>query len=163
MKPVHHSITVARPREEVFDYLADIANHPEFTDHYLVDWRLTREESHGLGAGARFRIDAPLNRFGWADATFIEVESPSRIVMAGRTGKFNRIRTLTTYTLDPDESDRTKVACEVDTTPVYPSDRLMETIGRPWFARKANKGLKRLRSILEDDRDRGARATIAGR
>ena len=163
MKPVHLSITVARPREEVFDYLADIANHPEFTDHYLVDWRLTREESHGLGAGARFRIEAPLNRFGWADVTLVEVESPVRIVMTGATGKFNRIRTLTTYTLDPAAGDQTEVAFELDTTPVLPSDRLMEAIGRPWFARKANKGLKRLRSILEDDRGRGARATIAGR
>ena len=163
MNPVHLSITVARPREEVFDYLADIANHPEFTDHYLVDWRLTREESHGLGAGARFRIDAPLNRFGWADVTLSEVESPSRIVMEGRTGKFNRIRTVTTYTLDPDADDQTEVDLEFETTPVFPSDRLMEAIGRPWFARKAKKGLRRLRSILENDRDRGPRATIAGR
>ena len=163
MKPVHLSITVGRPREEVFDYLADIANHPEFTDHYLVDWRLTREESSGLGAGARFRLEAPLNRFGWADMTLIEVESPSRIVMAGQTGKFNRVRTLTTYALDSSADGQTQVDFEVETKPVLPSDRLMEKIGRPWFARNAKKGLKRLRSILEDDRKRGARATIAGR
>ena len=25
--------TISKPREEVFEYLADIANHPEFTDH----------------------------------------------------------------------------------------------------------------------------------
>ena len=42
-----------RPREEVFAYLADVANHPEFTDHFLKDWRLTREDSEGRGAGAR--------------------------------------------------------------------------------------------------------------
>ena len=52
--------TIARPREEVFEYLADIANHAEFTDHYLVDWHLTREDSYGQGAGARFRVEAPL-------------------------------------------------------------------------------------------------------
>ena len=43
--PSPSAVTIDRPREEVFDYLADIANHPEFTDHYLKDWRLTREES----------------------------------------------------------------------------------------------------------------------
>ena len=48
------------PREEVFEYLADIANHAEFTDHFMVDWRLTREDSYGRGAGARFRVKAPL-------------------------------------------------------------------------------------------------------
>ena len=67
------------PREQVFDYLQDIANHPEFTDHYLVDWHLTRIDSVGLGAGARFRIKAPRNRFSWGDVTFAEVERPHRI------------------------------------------------------------------------------------
>ena len=53
----------------MFEYLADIANHAEFTDHYLVDWHLTREDSYGTGAGARFRVKAPLSRFAWADMT----------------------------------------------------------------------------------------------
>ena len=47
MEPVTVSVTVDRPREEVFAYLADIANHPEFTDHYLVDWRMTRVDTVG--------------------------------------------------------------------------------------------------------------------
>ena len=162
MDPVHLSTTIARPREEVFAYLADVANHPEFTDHYLVDWRLTREQSYGLGAGARFRLKAPLNRFDWSDVTLTDLDPPHRIVMAGRAGKFNRIRTLTTYTLDPAADEQTEVELEVETQPVLPSDRLMEAIGRPWFRRGARRGLGRLRSILEDDRDRGARATIAG-
>ena len=63
--PVTSTITIGRPREEVFDYLADIANHPEFCDHYLKDWRLTRVDSVGRGAGARFRRDKRLDRFGW--------------------------------------------------------------------------------------------------
>ena len=65
--PVSVSVVVARPREEVFEYLGDIANHSEFTDHYLMDWHLTREQSYGRGAGARFRVEAPLNRFPWGD------------------------------------------------------------------------------------------------
>ena len=49
--PVTVSIVVSAPREQVFDYLQDIANHPEFTDHYLVDWHLTRIDSVGRGRG----------------------------------------------------------------------------------------------------------------
>ena len=33
MDPVTAHVVIDRPREEVFEYLADIANHPEFTDH----------------------------------------------------------------------------------------------------------------------------------
>jgi uncharacterized protein YndB with AHSA1/START domain len=53
MDPVTVSIVVSAPRERVFDYLQDIANHPEFTDHYLVEWHLTRMDSVGAGGAAR--------------------------------------------------------------------------------------------------------------
>ena len=33
---------------------------------------------------------------------------------------------------------------------------------RAWFRRKASKGMRRLRAILEDGRERGTRATVAG-
>ena len=95
------SIVISAPRERVFDYLQDIANHAEFTDHYLVDWHLTRIDSVGAGAGARFRVKAPGNRFSWGDVTFAEVDRPHRIVEVGRTGKNNRIRTLGVYELAP--------------------------------------------------------------
>ena len=61
--PVSVSVRIDRPREEVFAYLADVANHPEFSDHYLTHWRLLRIDSVGRGAGARFRIEVPLQRF----------------------------------------------------------------------------------------------------
>ena len=51
MDPVNVEITIARPREEVFEYLADIANHAAFNDHFMVDWRLTREDTYAYGAG----------------------------------------------------------------------------------------------------------------
>ena len=101
MDPIELSITIDRPREEVFEYLADIANHPEFTDHYLKEWHLTRVDSYGRGAGARFRTDAPRQRFSWGDMSFVTVEPPRRIVGVGRGGKFNRIKTFAEWTLEP--------------------------------------------------------------
>jgi uncharacterized protein YndB with AHSA1/START domain len=161
--PVTSTITIGRPREEVFDYLADIANHPEFSDHYLTDWHLTRVDSVGRGAGARFRYDKRFDRFGWADMTFIEVERPFRIVAAGRGGKFNRNKTYTTWTLTP-SGGGTKVEHTTETEPKLPTDRLMEGLGgkRRWFKRGGRKALKRLQSILEEDHDRGKRASVAG-
>jgi len=156
--------TISRPREEVFEYLADIANHPEFTDHYLVDWRLTREDSYGAGAGARFRMKAPLSRFSWADVSFSEVQPPFRIVERGRGGKYNRIKMLGTYTLSPGPGGSTRLEYTLETVPVMPSDRLMEALGgNAWMRRKTRKAMRRLQTILEEGRDRGKRATIAGR
>ena len=163
MDPFTVESTISRPREEVFEYLADIANHPEFTDHYLVDWHLTREDSYGTGAGARFRIKAPLSRFSWADMTLAELQPPFRIVERGRGGKFNRVRMLGTYTLSPGPGGTTKVEYSLETVPALLSDRLMETFGgRRWSKRQAARAMRRLRTILEEDRGRGKRASVAG-
>jgi uncharacterized protein YndB with AHSA1/START domain len=164
VEPITVSTTISRPREEVFEYLADIANHAEFTDHYLTDWRLTREDSYGAGAGARFRIKAPLSRFSWGDMTFAEVQAPFRILERGRGGKFNRIRMVATYTLAPGAGNSTKVQYTLETLPVMLSDRLMETFGgRRWSRRQAGKAMRRLRLILEENRSRGRRASVSAR
>jgi uncharacterized protein YndB with AHSA1/START domain len=162
--PITVSTTIARPREEVFDYLADVANHPEFTDHYLVDWHLLREDTYGAGAGARFRVKAPLRRFSWADMTIAELQPPYRIVARGRGGKFNRVRMLSTYTLNPGPGGTTKVEYTFETEPALLSDRLLESLGaRSWNRRQAAKAMRRLRTILEEGRGRGQRASIAAR
>ena len=164
MDPFTVTTTISTPREEVFEYLADIANHAEFSDHYLVDWHLLREDSYGTGAGARFRIKAPLSRFSWADLTVTELTPPYRIVAKGRGGKFNRIRMLATYTLSPGASHTTRVEFTLETVPALLSDRLMELIvGRSWYKRQAAKALRRLRAILEEGRDRGRRPSVAAR
>ena len=163
MDPLIIEVTIARPREEIFEYLADIANHAEFTDHFMVDWRLTREDTYGRGAGARYRMKAPFNRFPWADATIVEVIPERRIVEVGRTGKFNRIRTIGVYELEPVSATSTRVRFTLETEPKMLSDKLLESFGaRGWMKRKLGKAMRRLRSILEEDLDRGTRPTIAG-
>ncbi len=170
MDPVSVSTVVSAPREQIFDYLQDIANHPEFTDHFLVDWHLTRVDSVGRGAGARFRVKAPFNRYSWADVTFAEVERPQRIVENGRTGKGNRIRTLGVYELDPTGGGATRVTFTLQTAPATFADRLMESFGaRGWMRRKNAKALRRLRAIMEGGAGvsaraarRGPRVTVAG-
>ncbi len=164
MNPLTVSTTIALPREQVFEYLADIANHAEFTDHYLVDWHLTREDPYGAGAGARFRVKAPLSRFSWADMTFAEVQPPFKIVERGRTGKFNRIKMIGVYEVLQGPGGSSKVQYTLETLPVMPSDRLMEKFGaRSWTRRKNAKAMRRLRSILEEGRGRGERASVAAR
>ncbi len=162
MDSVNVSIVVDRPVEDVFAYLVDIASHAEFTDHFLVDWHLTRTDSVGVGAGARYRVKAPLQRFAWVGVTIVEAEVPRRIVEAGSGGKFNRIKVEIVYTLTPTDGERTEVGLSAKTEPATISDRLMELAsGRPWLRRQNTRALKRLRSILETGEGRGARPTVA--
>jgi uncharacterized protein YndB with AHSA1/START domain len=164
VEPLTVTTTISKPREEVFEYLADIANHPEFSDHYLTDWHLTRADSYGTGAGARCRIKARFNRFSWADMTIAEAQRPYKIVEHGRGGKYNRIRMLATWSLQPGSGGTTRVEYTIETLPVQPSDRFMELVGgRGRTKRQVAKSMRRLRSILEDNRGRGKRASVAGR
>jgi uncharacterized protein YndB with AHSA1/START domain len=161
--PVSVSIVVSAPREQVFDYLQDIANHPEFTDHYLRDWHLTRIDSVGRGAGARFRIKSRANRFNWADVTFSEVDRPHRIVEVGRMGKNNRVRLLGVYDLAPASGGATRVRFTLQTDPATLADRLLEILGsRRRTRRMSARALRRLRSIFEQGQGRGRRVTVAG-
>lgn len=163
MDPVKLTVMIDRPREEVFAYLSDVANLPEFTDHYLKDWRLTREASEGRGAGARYKQDGHFDRFGYYDLSLAELDPPYRIVAVGRGGKYNRIKTFHQWTLEP-SSGGTELEYLYESEPPLHSDRLVETLSgrRGWVKRNAGKGLRRLRSILEENRDRGARATVGG-
>lgn len=164
MHPVSVSILVSAPRERVFDYLQDVANRPDFTDHYLTDWHLTRENSIGLGAGARFRARHPrFARYRWGDMTLVEVVPPQRIVEAGRTGKDNRIRTLSIFELSPAAHDSTRLTLSVQTAPATLSDRLVELLGaRIRTRRGSGKALRRLRANLEAGRAPSNRITVAG-
>ena len=163
MDPVTVSTTIGRPREVVFDYLADIANHLEFSDHYVKDFRLTRVDSSGRGAGARFRLDAP-GKDRWQDMTLVEVDRPYRIVAFGRGGKFNRVKNTTIFTLDDAGPDSTHVEVMTETEPPLPTDRIVDIITgyRGWTRRNLGKALRRLQAILEENEDRGPRATVAG-
>jgi uncharacterized protein YndB with AHSA1/START domain len=162
--PVVVSIVVGRPQAEVFEYLADVANHSEFMDHFTEDWHLTREESYGQGAGARFKVDIhPGGRFAWGDITFATVYAPNRIVARGRFGKYGRTRTLTTWELEPAGARSTRVEVSYETEPGILSDRINEMLGaRRFWRRKLNRSLSRVQRILEEGRGRGARTTIAG-
>ncbi len=169
MPAVTLTTTIARPPEEVFAYLADIANHAEFTDHFLVDWRLTREDSYGRGAGARFRVKQPLKRFSFSfvDVTLVEVQPPrpnGRLVAEGRGGRYNRTRIRNTWSLQPAPGGGTEVTFVAESEPAARVARLLEGLGIA--ARLTRRGheraLERLRTILEKGEDRGPRATISG-
>ena len=58
----------------------------------------------------------------------------------------------------------TRLEYVYETEPPLATDRLVEKLSgrRGWFKRNAGKALRRMRSILEENRDRGARATVAG-
>ena len=132
MDTVTLDITIDRPREEVFAYLSDVANHPEFSDHYLTDWHLTREDSEGRGAGARYKQGGRFDRFGYYDLSLAELEAPWRIIAVGRGGKYNRIKTFHEWTLEPVAGGGTRLEWTFEAEPALPTDDWMQSPTKTW-------------------------------
>ena len=150
MRPISVSRTVDVPRERVFRYLSDIANHAEFSDHYQRDFRLERLDSTGIGAAAQFRLDFPLGT-QWADAAITALDPPHRVVLEGRSGRLGRVRTRAEYRLTEAGHDMTKVEYSFESEPATMVDRVKEAIGlRSWLRRGARRALGRLARVLED-------------
>ena len=162
MRPVEERIVISAPREDVFDFINDMANRVAWMDHFLKDFRLTRVNPVGVGAGAACKIDAPLFP-PRAEYQIVEVERPRLIRERGRIGRWGRTTGYTEWEL-ADNFGNTELTVTVWTDPGIRWDGVKESLGaRPWLKRQISIALKRLRKIFEEQPERPlARAGVAG-
>lgn len=163
MGPVSAEIEIDAPRERVFAAIADLAHRPSFTDHFFGGFRLTRLESSGIGAGARFRVASPL-RSVWMDTAIVELEQPHRIVERGRGGRGNRIPSTTLWELTEGTGSLTRVRVSRWTEPANPLDRALEMLAANsvFEQRGWREALRRLRDRLESEGAAPALVAVAG-
>lgn len=163
MGPVSAEIEIDVPRQRAFEAIADLALRPAFTDHFVSDFHLTRIESAGVGAGARFRLAAGLRPF-WTDTAIAEADEPHRIVEQGRCGRVNRIPSTTLWELTEGPGALTRVRVSYWTEPTNPVDRAIEllTAASIPYERKWRRALQRLREQLESGALGAERVAVAG-
>ena len=154
---------ISAPRERVYGLIADVAARPAWTDHYMKDYRLVTPRSVGVGAGARYRLDAP-GATRYVEFTVVEAVAPRRLVEDGRTGRLGRTRYGAEYELTEPARGVTRVSMTVWTAPENLIERIRESIRfRGFLRRRARKSLDRLRRVLEENTGEPlARATIGG-
>jgi hypothetical protein len=162
VRPIESRIVISAPRDEVFAFIADMANRVAWMDHFLKDFRLTRVNPVGVGAGASFVVDAPLFAQR-AEYQIVEAEAARYLRERGRIGRLGRTRGWTEWELT-DNYGSTEVSVTVWTEPGIRWDGIKESLGaRPWLKRKMARSLRRLRAIFEEEPDRPlARAAVAG-
>jgi uncharacterized protein YndB with AHSA1/START domain len=162
MGPISAEIEIDAPREQAFAKLADLAARPSFTDHFLSDFHLTRIDGEGVGAGARFRVNAPLRKV-WMDTAIVALEEPFRIVEEGRGGRSNRIPNHTVWELTEAAGGLTAVRVSHWTEPGT-IDRGLELLsaGSVFQGRGWREAMRRLRDELESDRPTSDRIAVAG-
>lgn len=144
--PVTVSVEVARPRQEVFDYVDFLPNHEGWLKHIYKDWRFEGPK-RGVGAVAKARFDAPASR---EQVTFKVVESTAaeKIVEAGESAHEKR-QTRGTYRFVELDGGRTKIEYEVEWLKTPKSERIAPFVSRAFMARTNGKSMKRLAALLE--------------
>ena len=163
MGPISAEVEVDASREAAFALISDLGRRPTFTDHFLSDLHLTRIDSRGEGAGARFRVKAPF-RSPWEDTTLVELSEPFKIVEKGAGGRSNRIPTHTVWEIEPGRAGMTRLRVTHWTTPKEPIDKLVEVLsfGAHYQRNGWKRAIERLRDILEADGPGGERIAVAG-
>jgi uncharacterized membrane protein len=163
MLPVTVHAHISAPREELFDFIADLGARPAWCDHFMKDYRLAHPDARGLGAGARYLLDAPgLKRY--VETTIVEVASPRRIAERLHGGRNGKSRGEMVWELTRGGQGLTRVEVTFVLVPGTPREALMEKLGsRRWTRRQLKAALQRLRVIFEERSDQPlARASVAG-
>lgn len=163
MLPVTVQSSISAPREEIYEYVADLALRPAWCDHYLKDYRLAHPRSKGVGSAARYLIDAPLSSL-YMEVTVIESDSPRRVVERAHGGRNLRTKGGVTWDLTNQGSGLTRVEMTTWFDAGTPREAFKQRLGmRGWMKRQANTSLDRLRLIFEEGSTEPlARATMAG-
>jgi len=162
MREVTVSTTISAPREDVFDFVCDLALRPTYADHYLDDYRLARVDTVGVGAAARFRLDGWLSN-EYAELTITKAERPRQIIEEIRVGRRGRSRAVAVYDFEREAAHVTRVRLTTYGEPATRVDRFRQFGAPTWMRRKTKKALDRLRMVFEEpDRVEMKRATIAG-
>jgi uncharacterized membrane protein len=145
-EPITVSVEVARPRQEVFDYVDVLANHEGWMDHLFKDWKFEGPR-RGVGAVAKAQMNAPAAR---EKVSFKVVEStpPERIVEEGESAHGKR-ETRGTYRFVELDGGRTRIEFEIEWRKTPRSERIVPFVSRAFMARANGKGMKRLAALLE--------------
>jgi Polyketide cyclase / dehydrase and lipid transport len=145
MRPIQVSIDVPQACEDVYEFLDVLANHEQFTDHMMRNWRLQGPER---GVGAKARLDAVLGgRSEPIDIEVIEADPPIRNVERNVGAGGRRVATGS-YTLDPLPDGGTRIRFEYAWQQIPVGERLAAPIIRRVTRRALQTAMQRLAEQL---------------
>lgn len=162
MRQVTVSTVISAPREQIYDFVADVSLRPAYCDHYLKDFRLARANPVGIGAAASFSLDAPVFS-DRGESAIVVANRPRQIAEEGRTGRRGRSRTVSIYDFVREGPRTTRVTLTTYSDPTTALDRFKQRRAHRWTRRQTKKALGRLRAIFEEPRAEALeRARVAG-
>jgi uncharacterized protein YndB with AHSA1/START domain len=144
--PVKVSVEVARPRQQVFDYVDVVANQEAWRKNLYKDWRFEGPK-RGVGAIAWATTDAPTSNER-IEIKVVASQTPEEIVGEIESAHGKR-QTTETYRFTEVGEGRTRIELEFVWRKVPKSERIAPFVSRAFMARAQGKSLKLLAAQLE--------------
>ena len=139
------AVVIARPREEVFAFVADARNRPQW-DESVDSEELTSPEPIGVGTTVRTRLTSMGREYEYTWEV-VEHDPPDRMRIESTSGPFP---TTLTYVLSDAAGGGTAVDFSVAGSPAG-SLRLLQPLIARNTQRNLDRGFARLKQLLERD------------
>ncbi|MEU5089353.1 SRPBCC family protein [Streptomyces sp. NPDC021356] len=145
MQPVTVSVDVPQAPEQVYEFLAVMAHHERFTDHYLSDWRCS---GPGRGVGSCATVTATLGG-AKTEVTIetVEARAPRRLVERNVSAAGRRLA-RGSYTIEPLPTGGSRVSFTYAWQRVPLADRLLAPAVRAMMRRANGTAMRRLADEL---------------
>jgi uncharacterized protein YndB with AHSA1/START domain len=142
MQAFQNTVTIARPADEVFAYVADLRNIPAW--NYAIE-RTVQTSPGPAGVGATYRQTRTIPRRGEESVEITVFEPPTRLAVQGQIGPF---QATTSYLLEP-AADLTRLTntVELDTASVLL--RPLGPLAAPRVKAAVASNLATLKRLLE--------------
>jgi hypothetical protein len=151
MTSFENVVVIARPREEVFAFLADLENVPRWNPAIEVTWK-TSPSAVGVGTTYRQVRSAPKRSEETIEITAFE--PPYRLMIEGEIGPF-RAQVGYMLEVDPDHTEATRLTNWVELDPPSIISALVVPLAASQIKAAVASNLESLKRILEDTGHRG--------
>jgi uncharacterized protein YndB with AHSA1/START domain len=143
MATFQNTVTIARPTEEVFAFLADFQNVPRW--NYAIE-QTTKTSPGPVGVGVTYRQTRTVPRRGEEGFEVTVFEPPGRLAVRGQIGPFHA---TTGYRLEP-AAGGTRLTNNVELEPATPLLRPIGPLVVPRVKAAVARNLAVLKELLED-------------
>jgi uncharacterized protein YndB with AHSA1/START domain len=142
MQRFENTVTIARPADEVFAFLADLRNIPKW--NYAIA-RTVQTSAGPAAVGATYRQTRTIPRRGEESLEITVFEPPTRLAVQGQIGPF---QATTSYLLDP-VADGTRLTNTVELEPASVLLRPLGPLAVPRVKAAVASNLATLKELLE--------------
>jgi len=143
MAAFENTVTITRPAEEVFAYLADAENLPQWNYAIQQTWKISPGP---VGVGTVYRQTRTLPSRSQEDFEVVVFQPPGQLALDGTFGPF---KARTSYLLEP-TADGTRLTNRWDLQPTSAPLRLLGPLAVPRVKAAVAENLHTLKQILEN-------------